>query len=93
MNKNQIVFAPVTRTQIDAGRPELAKNGITLSGDNGVIEKSHCRIAYSYDEATAELTLTVVKKPLVISTDYVKSQLIGALAKQGIQQKGVSLNA
>jgi len=88
MSKNQVVFYPVTRAQIDAGRPELEKNGITLTGDSGVIEKSHCRIAYAYNEAAAELTLTVLKKPFVVTVGYVKSQLIEALAANGIQAKG-----
>jgi hypothetical protein len=63
----------LTREQFEKCRGDLAAQGVSLTGDSGVINHSGCTVDFAYTEPT--LTITVVHKPFIVSESFVESQV------------------
>jgi hypothetical protein len=64
---------PISRERLEEKRAELAANGITLTGDIGVIDSHGVRAVYSYDGTT--LSVEVKGKPFLVSKSYVEGKI------------------
>jgi hypothetical protein len=73
-----MVTVPLTRDEFNAKAAQLQKEqGITLAGDRGEVSKQGVTVSYSYNGEF--LTLTVTKKPMIVSVAFCEAKLRGWL--------------
>jgi hypothetical protein len=63
----------LTRSQLEAARIKLAVQGVGLIGDSGTVSHDGVIVDYVYIEPS--LTLTIAKKPLVLSLGFVEGRI------------------
>ena len=69
-----MIQIPMTPDQFSKAGQELqARQGITLTGNEGTISKMGVTAAYKYDGA--HLTVTVTDKPFFVTEEYCEGEL------------------
>jgi hypothetical protein len=63
----------LTRAQLEAARIKLAVQGVGLIGDSGTVSHDGVIVDYTYQEPT--LSVTIAKKPLVLSLGFVEGRI------------------
>ena len=83
----KITFGGIDRHKLDEAITRLAAAGIPVSGDAGEVTRDGYTVRYSYNEAAGELTLILVRKPLLVPASMVRRRLKAELAKEGISER------
>ena len=74
-----MIQIPMTPDQFaQAGKTLEAKQGITLTGNEGTLSKMGVTAAYKYDGA--HLAITVLEKPFFVTEEYCEGELKKFLA-------------